>query len=71
MLFAVAIFVISRKFDLLQTTLLGWFVGFVLMWLVTWNLSVLPLTILIYAIPLSVLEAFLAAYICQWIAPGI
>ena len=68
-LFAVAIFIFSGKFNLLHTTLLSWFVGFVLMWLVTWNLSVLPISILIYAIPLSLLEAFVGAYICIKMVP--
>ncbi|MDH2915545.1 MAG: hypothetical protein PXX77_01580 [Gallionella sp.] len=63
-LFATAIFVISRRFDLLQTTLIGWLVGFVLMWIVAWNLNVLPGGILTYAIPLSLLEVFVGAYIC-------
>lgn len=61
--FAVAIFILSKKFTLLQTTLLSWFVGFVLMWVVIGNLGVLPYAILYYAIPLSLLESFLASYI--------
>jgi hypothetical protein len=61
--YAIAIFVISKKFTLGQTTLLAWFIGFVLMWLVVGNLSVLPLDILPFAVPLSLLEAFIAALI--------
>jgi hypothetical protein len=61
--FAIAIFIFSRKFTLVQTTLLSWFVGFVLMWLVIGNLGVLPFAILYYAIPLSLLEAFVASFI--------
>ena len=64
-LFAVAIYIISRKFNLIQTTLLSWFMAFFLMWVVTWNLNVLPSSILVYAVPLSLLEAFLASYICN------
>jgi hypothetical protein len=63
LLFAIAIFIISRRFSLLETTLLAWFVGFVLMWVVLWNMNVLPLGILMFAIPLSVVEAFLGALI--------
>ena len=59
--FAVTIYIIAQKFSLLHTTLLSWFVGFVMMWLVTGNLGVLPLGILPVAIPLSLLEAFVAA----------
>ena len=64
-LFAVAIYQLSRKFSLLQTTLLSWFVGFILMWVVLWNLNVLPTAILVYAIPLSLLETFIGAYISK------
>lgn len=68
-LFALAIFIVSRKFDLIQTTLLCWLMVFVLMWIVAWNLSVFPLGLLIYAIPLSLLEVFVGAYLCKKIAP--
>jgi hypothetical protein len=61
--FAIAIFLIAKKFTLLQTTLLSWFVGFVLMWIVIWNMHVLPIGILLFAVPLSLLEAFLASLI--------
>jgi len=63
--FAIVIFIISKKYNLLQTFLLSWFVGFVLMWLVTGNMGVLPYGILIFAIPLSLLEAYLAALIIK------
>ena len=69
-LFAIAIYVISRKFDLIQTTLISWFMAFVLMWIVTWNLNVLPSAILIYAVPLSLLEAFIGSYVCIKISPN-
>jgi len=61
--FAIAIFIIAKKFSLLQTTLLSWFAGFVLMWIVLWNMSVLPTGLLLIAVPLSLLEAFLASFI--------
>jgi hypothetical protein len=63
LMFAIAIFIFSRKFNLVETTLLSWFVGFVLMWLVIGNMGVLPFKLLYFAIPLSLLEAFVAAYI--------
>ncbi len=65
LLFAISIFIISKKFSLTATTFLSWFVGFVLMWVVIGNLNVLPYRILIYAIPLSLLEAFVAALIIR------
>ena len=69
-LFAIAIYLISRKFNLIQTTLISWFTAFVLMWVVTWNLNILPSAILIYAVPLSLLEAFIGSYICLKISPN-
>ncbi len=61
--FAIAIYAISRRFTLAETTALAWFTGFVLMWIVTANMDVLPFAILTFAIPLSILEAFVAALI--------
>ncbi len=75
--FAIAIFIIAKKFSLLQTTFLSWFVGFLLMWIVIWNMNVLPTGLLLFAIPLSLLEAFLASFIVkkitalQWINDSI
>lgn len=65
LLFAVAIFILSKKFSLLQTTLLSWFMAFVMMWVVIGNLGVLPGGLLLFAIPLSLFEAFLAAFIIK------
>jgi len=66
--FAIAIFIISKKFSLWQTTFLAWFVGFIFMWLVIGNLNVLPYGILPFAVPLSFLEAFLASFIIKKIS---
>jgi hypothetical protein len=63
LLFAIAIFIIVSKFTLLQTTFLSWFIAFVMMWLALGNLGVLPYGLLLYAIPLSFIESFLAALI--------
>jgi hypothetical protein len=65
LLFAIAIFIISKKFSLMQTTWLSWFVAFVLMWVVIWNMGVLPVGILYIAGPLSLLEAFFASFIIK------
>lgn len=70
LLFASAIYAISRRFTLIETTFLAWFVGFVLMWVVVGNMGVLPLGILVFAVPLSLLEAFLAAWITFKTAPS-
>ena len=63
--FAISIFIISKKFSLIQTTMLSWFVGFVLMWIVIWNMSVLPTGLLLFAVPLSLLETFVAGLIIR------
>jgi hypothetical protein len=64
-LMAVVIFILSTKFTMLQTTLLAWVTGYVLMWLVIGNLGVLPLRLLWFAVPLSMLEAFIATLIIK------
>jgi hypothetical protein len=63
--FSVFIYAVSRKFNLLQTVLLCWFAGFALMWTVIGNMGVLPFGLLVFAVPLSLLETFLAAWICK------
>jgi hypothetical protein len=68
--FAGLLFSMSRRFTLIQTTALGWVAGFLMMWLVIWNLDVLPLATLPFAVPLSLLEAFVASYICVKVAPS-
>ncbi|MBK7213668.1 MAG: hypothetical protein IPH88_10335 [Bacteroidales bacterium] len=68
LVFAASILVISKKFTLMQTTLYSWCIGFVMMWLVIGNLGVLPYGILVYAIPLSMLEAFIASWIIRKLA---
>lgn len=62
-LFSISIFIISKKFTVLQATFLSWFVGFVLMWVVVGNLGVLPEGLLWIAGPLSLIETFVAALI--------
>lgn len=65
LLFAISIFIIAKKFSLWQTTILSWLVGFVFMWLALGNLGVLPKDMLYYAVPLSMLEAYLASLIIK------
>jgi len=67
--YASMMYVISRKYPLGQTTVLSWIAGFLMMWLVTWNLNVLPLFILVYAVPLSLLESYVGSYICLAMKP--
>jgi len=61
--FAILIYFLVQKYSLLQTTILAWLAGFVMMWLVIGNLNVLPYKLLWFAVPLSLLEAFVAAWI--------
>lgn len=67
--FAMVVLAISRRASLLQTTFVLWLIAFPLMWLVLWNLSVLPVGILPYAVPLSLLEVLVATLICRKVAP--
>ena len=65
LLFAIAVYILAKKFSMIHTTLLSWFMGFVMMWMVIGNLGVLPYGLLVYAVPLSLLEAFVAALIIK------
>jgi hypothetical protein len=68
--FAATILAVSRRFTWWQTTLIGWVTAFLMMWLVVWNLNVLPLSILPLAVPLSLLESLVASLICSLVAPS-
>lgn len=65
LVFAVIIGILSRKFSLQQTVMISWVIGFFMMWLVIGNLGVLPFGLIVYALPLSILEVFVAAYIVK------
>lgn len=60
---ALFIFFLSKKFSLWETTFLSWLAAFLMMWIVAGNLQVLPAGILPYAVPLSVVETLVAAFI--------
>lgn len=62
-LYASMMFILSKKFNILQTALLSWFIAFVLMWIVVWNIGVLPTGMLWINAPLSFIEAYIAAFI--------
>ena len=65
LIFSVVIFVLNKKFSFVETSVLSWIIGFVMMWLVIGNLGVLPFGILLFAIPLSILEVLVAVWICK------
>ncbi|MBL7839361.1 MAG: hypothetical protein JNJ75_04405 [Cyclobacteriaceae bacterium] len=70
LVFAIIIYVLHQKFTFWQTALLSWIIGFTLMWLVIGNLGVLPIAILPYAIPLSILEVLVAVFIINKLSPA-
>ena len=52
-----------QKFSWLFTLVLAWIGGFAMMWIVMYNLQVLPMKLLFVAIPLSILEVAVAELI--------
>ena len=62
---AIGIFYLLKRWSFWQSVAISWWMGFVMMWLVTGNMMVLPLGILFYAIPLSMLEVAVAAAILR------
>lgn len=69
LVFASLILVIGKKFSLVETIIIAWVAGFVMMWLVIGNLDVLPVGIFGWAIPLSILESVGAAWIVKRFNP--
>lgn len=63
--FAGLIFALGQKFSFRFAVLWSWFAGFVLMWIVIGNLGVLPFGLLYFAVPLSLFETAIAAWIIQ------
>lgn len=61
---AVMIFIISKKFKVLQTTFIVWITVYVLHWIALWNFAVLPIKILLLAVPLTFINVFVGALIC-------
>lgn len=57
--------VLTTKFDALKSTLIAWVLGFVLFWLAFWNLGFLPRGLLVWAVPWSFIEVYIAALICK------
>lgn len=62
---AAMIGVLLTKFSFRETLAIAWVMGFILMWIAVFNLQVLPLPLLIFAVPLSVLEVAVAEYIIR------
>ena len=62
---AVMIFIISKKFKVLQTTFIVWIIVYVTHWIALWNFSVLPINVLWLAVPLTFINIFVGALICS------
>lgn len=69
-LLAALVHALSRRFDHRQTVLVTWLMAFGLMWIVIWNLNVMPAGLLWYALPLSLLEVAVAVWIIRRLAPA-
>lgn len=65
LLLAVLIYVLLTQFSIKHTVVITWGAAFLLMWVVIGNMSVLPLGILWFAVPLSLLEVYIAAVIIR------
>ncbi len=63
--FAVVIYFLVKQFPIRQAAAISWLSGFVLMWIAIGNLRVLPVGLLLPAIPLSIIEAYVAAVIAK------
>lgn len=64
-LLAAIIFILSKKFTAVKSALFAWFTVFVMMWIVMWNMNLLPTGLLWFNAPLSLIEAYIAALICK------
>lgn len=62
---AYLIYKLMQKFSFKETIFLAWLPSFMMMWITVYNLQVLPLKILIFAIPLSLIEIFIALIIIK------
>jgi hypothetical protein len=64
-LFAGCIVYLIRKLNLKETLIIGWIMGFVLMWIVVGNMNFLPFGLLMVAVPWSIIEVALAVIIAR------
>ena len=65
---AYLIFRLLKKFSFVETICLTCSVCFIMMWFVLYNLQVLPTGLLVFAVPLSLLEVLVAAWIVRKVA---
>ncbi len=62
-LLALVLAKLLTKFPFRESVLTVWLMAFVMMWMTIFNLQVLPLTLLVAAVPLSLIEVIVAALI--------
>ena len=65
LIIAAIIFIISKKFKVLQTTFIVWIIVYVTHWIALWNMAVLPLNVLWLAVPLTFINVLVGALICS------
>jgi hypothetical protein len=63
---AVMIFIVSKKFKVLQTTFIVWITVYVMNWIALWNMAVLPINILWLAVPLTFINVLAGALISNY-----
>lgn len=66
---AYIIFVLLQKFSFQETLLLTWLSAFVMMRITIYNLQTLPVSLLIFAVPLSIIEIIIAGLIIKKFTP--
>ncbi len=62
---AYIIFTFLKRFSFWRSLLTAWLAAFVMMWLALYNLQVLPLKLLLFAVPLSLLEVLVAGLLIR------
>lgn len=65
MLYAIGIKRLMRKFSTKEVFVVTWIFGFIMMWIPLYNLQVLPHQLLVPAVPLSMLEVYVAIEILR------
>ena len=63
---AVMIFIVSKKFKVLQTTFIVWITVYVMNWIALWNMAVLPINILWLAVSLTFINVLVGALISKY-----
>jgi hypothetical protein len=64
-LFAFLIHSLLRKFSRIETLYIAWIFAFLMMWITIFNLQILPLKILLFAVPLSVFEIWVSIVLVE------